>query len=246
MNGLGAASRPSACQRAPDHRDRRPRRGGQGHAGPPARRDARPALSRHRPAVSRGRPPGAGCAAAIRPTRRRPRPRPARCGRPIWSATICAGRRRTRRQPRSRPSRRCARRCWISSAASPPARGAVLDGRDIGTVIFPDAPVKLFVTAERRGARPASLAGIAARGVAADLRRRDGRDAGARRSATRPRRGAAAAGADAIMLDTTALDADASFARRAAIVRSQGRASLRRNRRGPLDFGRRCSCIAAH
>ena len=52
-------------------------------------------------------------------------------------------------------SRRCGPRCSISSAisaAQPP--GAVLDGRDIGTVIFPDADVKIFVDRDPGGAGP--------------------------------------------------------------------------------------------
>ena len=100
-------------------------------------------------------------------------------------------------------------------------RGAVLDGRDIGTVIFPDAAVKLFVTAsadvrarrrwlERRAA--GLDAGLAQ--VAAEMQARDGRDAGRETAPLRP-------AADAAVLDTTALDADAAFARALAIVRER-------------------------
>ena len=93
--------------------------------------------------------------------------------------------------------------------------GAVLDGRDIGTVICPDADVKLFVTAtaeiraERRF-RELKAAGeaITAADVLADIWRRDERDA-ARETA--PLRQAP----DAYLLDTTNLDIDAAF--RAAI-----------------------------
>ena len=91
------------------------------------------------------------------------------------------------------------------------AHGAVLDGRDIGTVIFPDAPVKLFVTAsleERARRRWLELAakGVSAEleSVAADMRLRDAQDA-ARVAA--PLRSAD----DAVLLDTTDLDADAAF-----------------------------------
>ena len=57
-----------------------------------------------------------------------------------------------RRHPMSRRSRPCGRPCWISSAAfcaSPPggSPGAVMDGRDIGTVICPDATAKLYIDA---------------------------------------------------------------------------------------------------
>ncbi len=107
-------------------------------------------------------------------------------------------------------------RCWRSSASSggrPP--GAVLDGRDIGTVIFPDADAKIFVTAtpEVRASRR-SLEFRAAGGtvdeaeVLADIRRRDERDT---QRATAPLKAAP----DAHLLDTTHLDIDAAF--RAAV-----------------------------
>jgi cytidylate kinase len=88
------------------------------------------------------------------------------------------------------------------------ASGAVLDGRDIGTVIFPDAPVKLFVTAslaERARRRWAELRANGAAAdlaeVQADLEARDTRDAPNMRQAE-----------DAVLLDTTELDAEAAFA----------------------------------
>lgn len=94
--------------------------------------------------------------------------------------------------------------------------GAVLDGRDIGTVICPEADVKIFVTASpgtRAQRRALELAG---RGEPADyaailedIRIRDDRD---RSRAVAPLRAAA----DAHELDTTAMDADAAF--RAALV----------------------------
>jgi cytidylate kinase len=94
-------------------------------------------------------------------------------------------------------------------------QGAVLDGRDIGTVICPEAEVKLFVTAtpeERARRRYLELkaAGMAVSEavVLADIRRRDERDAG---RAAAPLRMAP----DAHLLDTTNLDIDAAF--RAAI-----------------------------
>jgi len=95
--------------------------------------------------------------------------------------------------------------------------GAVLDGRDIGTVIFPNAPVKLYVTAtpaERARRRWAELqaAGVPASlpEVEADLRARDTRDAPNMRQAD-----------DAIPLDTTALDADAAFASALEVIRTR-------------------------
>jgi cytidylate kinase len=93
--------------------------------------------------------------------------------------------------------------------------GAVLDGRDIGTVIFPDADVKIFVTATpevraRRRALELKVAGapVDEAAVLADILRRDERDSG--RAAAPLRRAD-----DAHLLDTTHLDIDAAF--RAAI-----------------------------
>lgn len=94
-------------------------------------------------------------------------------------------------------------------AATPP--GAVLDGRDIGTVICPDADVKIFVTASpeiraRRRAREFVAQGQAVdeAAVLADILRRDERD---RTRAVAPMKPAA----DAHVLDTTDLDIDAAF-----------------------------------
>jgi cytidylate kinase len=93
--------------------------------------------------------------------------------------------------------------------------GAVLDGRDIGTVIFPDADVKIFVTATpdvraRRRALEfrAANAAITEAEVLADILRRDERDMNRAASPL-------TAAADAHLLDTTHLDIDAAV--RAAI-----------------------------
>jgi len=98
------------------------------------------------------------------------------------------------------------------------ARGAVLDGRDIGTVVFPDASVKLFVTADVAERARRRFEELRARGVAADreivtedMRRRDAADAGRNTAPMVP-------AADAILIDTTALDADAAFARGLALI----------------------------
>ena len=89
--------------------------------------------------------------------------------------------------------------------------GAVLDGRDIGTVIAPHAPAKLFVTATpevRAMRRWKQLTGrgdaIAYEDMLADIVRRDERDAG---------RGAApmVQAADAVLLDTTDMDIETAF-----------------------------------
>jgi cytidylate kinase len=91
------------------------------------------------------------------------------------------------------------------------AGGAVLDGRDIGTVIAPDAQAKLFVTATpevRAMRRWKQLTGrgdaIAYEDMLADIVRRDERDAG---------RGAApmVQADDAVLLDTTDMDIETAF-----------------------------------
>lgn len=99
------------------------------------------------------------------------------------------------------------------------AEGAILDGRDIGTVILPNARVKLFVVAdvdaraERRWREMQDRgAHVPLEQVAADLARRDAQDA---ERLAAPLRQAG----DAIVLDTTHLDADAAFARALEIVR---------------------------
>lgn len=85
------------------------------------------------------------------------------------------------------------------------AGGAILDGRDIGTVICPDAAVKLFVTASdevRAGRRHAELVGKGAdltlADVLADLRARDSRD-------TQRSDAPLKAAEDAVLLDTSRL-----------------------------------------
>lgn len=107
--------------------------------------------------------------------------------------------------------------------ASPPggAAGAVLDGRDIGTVIAPAAQAKLFVTAsveERARRRHKELLEQGGEAIYAavlqDLRDRDARDSS---------RAAAplVQATDAFLLDTTSMDADAAFAAALAFVTSR-------------------------
>ncbi len=101
------------------------------------------------------------------------------------------------------------------------ARGAVLDGRDIGTVVFPDATVKLFIDASPEERARRRLLELRGRGVAADpaqvLREVLARDAQDRGRATAPLRLAP----DAVVIDTTALDAEAAFAAAMAAVRAR-------------------------
>lgn len=86
--------------------------------------------------------------------------------------------------------------------------GAVLDGRDIGTVVCPEADVKLFVTASpevRARRRQMELGAASYDEVLADIRARDLRDSG---RATAP----LATAADAVILDTSAMDIDVATA----------------------------------
>ncbi len=96
--------------------------------------------------------------------------------------------------------------------------GAVLDGRDIGTIICPEADVKIFVTAtpETRATRRAlELKGRGEKvdyaSVLDDIRRRDERDAGRSTAPLRPAE-------DAAILDTTKLDVEAAFKEALAVV----------------------------
>ena len=96
--------------------------------------------------------------------------------------------------------------------------GAVLDGRDIGTVICPGAQVKLFVTAsaacraERRWKElQAQGSDMTLETVLADVQARDARDAG---RATAP----LAAAADAMLIDTSDMSVDQAVAEAIALV----------------------------
>lgn len=115
------------------------------------------------------------------------------------------------------PEVRAALLSWQRRFADGPD-GAVLDGRDIGTVVCPAARVKLFIVAapeERARRRHRELLGrgeeatLAA--ILADIRARDARDSS---RAAAPLKVAE----DAVVLDTTELDADAAFAEAVAIV----------------------------
>jgi cytidylate kinase len=101
-------------------------------------------------------------------------------------------------------------------ARTPP--GAVLDGRDIGTVVCPDATVKLYLTASASVRAERRMAEIEARGGTAefgrildDIRKRDERDTSRADSPLRP-------AADAVLLDTSEMDIEAAFLAACAIV----------------------------
>jgi cytidylate kinase len=117
------------------------------------------------------------------------------------------------------PSVRAALLDWQRSFGR--THGAVLDGRDIGTVVFPDAPVKLFVTASTEERARRRWLEVQARGgtadlaqVAAELAARDAQDASRAVAPMKPAE-------DAAVLDTTALDAAAAFAAALALVRAR-------------------------
>lgn len=95
--------------------------------------------------------------------------------------------------------------------------GAVLDGRDIGTVICPEAALKLYVTAsdEVRAQRRALELGADAGQMLAELRERDARDAARNLAPMRPAE-------DALMLDTSQMTIDEAVARAIAAAIEAG------------------------
>ena len=104
-------------------------------------------------------------------------------------------------------------------------QGAVLDGRDIGTVICPDAPAKIFVTASPRVRAQRRALELAGRGepvefdaILADIVKRDQRDSSRDVAPLR-------AAPDAVTIDTSALDIAGAFAAALAAVQGRLRAS---------------------
>ena len=96
--------------------------------------------------------------------------------------------------------------------------GIVVEGRDIGTVVVPDAPLKIFLTADagQRAARRAAQDGVEDVGeIHRDVERRDRFDSS---RVTSPMRAAE----DAVELDTTALDVDAVVGRLQELVIDRG------------------------
>lgn len=115
-----------------------------------------------------------------------------------------------------------------SFAEQPPegAKGAVLDGRDIGTVICPDATSKLFVTADVEIRAERRHKELLNRGepsiyprVLDDLKARDARDTNRDASPLKP-------AGDATVLDTSALDIDQAFAEAIRIVGDSVRTAI--------------------
>jgi len=99
--------------------------------------------------------------------------------------------------------------------------GVVMDGRDIGTVIFPGADAKFFVSASPVTRARRRYTELAAKGIAADpeqvlveLEERDRRDSGREHAPLK-------AAGDAVAIDTTDLDPEAVLARMLAVVESK-------------------------
>ena len=99
-------------------------------------------------------------------------------------------------------------------------KGAVLDGRDIGTVICPDAPVKLFVTASdeiraQRRTKELQSKGLDAtyEAVLADMQERDARDASRAHAPLKPAE-------DAQIVDTSDLSADEALEQALSIIKN--------------------------
>jgi 3-phosphoshikimate 1-carboxyvinyltransferase len=106
-------------------------------------------------------------------------------------------------------------------------KGAILDGRDIGTVVCPDADLKIFITASletRARRRHRELQGenieVIYESVLADLRERDERDASRAVAPLIP-------ADDALIIDTSLLDADDVFRQVLGIVRKQSAFAFR-------------------
>jgi cytidylate kinase len=100
--------------------------------------------------------------------------------------------------------------------------GVVLEGRDIGTVVFPDAELKVFLTADAQSRATRRVSDLAERGIMADFGQtladitlRDARDS---TRSVAPLRAAP----DAVPLDTTHLDVDAVVEQLANLARSKG------------------------
>jgi cytidylate kinase len=93
----------------------------------------------------------------------------------------------------------------------------VAEGRDIGTVVSPDAPLKVFLTAseEERARRRAAETGEQVEAVLAGQRERDARDREREHGALRPAE-------DSVEVDTTGLDVDEVVARVVTLARERG------------------------
>lgn len=111
-----------------------------------------------------------------------------------------------------------------SFAKTPPGglKGVIIDGRDIGTVVCPDADLKIFVTASPAVRAKRRIRELEERGLPADteavlssVRLRDARDEARKISPLRPAQ-------DAHLLDTTNLDIDSAFKKARVILEVTG------------------------
>lgn len=113
------------------------------------------------------------------------------------------------------PEVRAALRELQRAAIRPP--GVILAGRDIGTVIAPDAPLKVWLTAspEERARRRARQRGLPEAPILADMVRRDALDRGRAVAPMVP-------AADAVVLDTEGMTPDAVVAELVRLARERG------------------------
>ena len=102
-----------------------------------------------------------------------------------------------------------------------PFQGSILDGRDIGTVVCPNAEVKLYVTASTEIRAERRFKELTAKGIETsyetvfqDMADRDARDSGREASPLKP-------AADAIHFDTSDLNSDTAFEKAVEVVRSK-------------------------
>ncbi len=102
-----------------------------------------------------------------------------------------------------------------------PYQGAILDGRDIGTVVCPDAEVKLFVIADVEVRAKRRFKELTAKNIQTsyetvlqDMMDRDARDSGRETAPLKP-------APDAIIFDTTDMDIDAAFDKAVEIIRAK-------------------------
>lgn len=107
----------------------------------------------------------------------------------------------------------------FASNPPPPAKGAILDGRDIGTVICPNADIKLFIEAKTEIRAERRLKELQSRGkpatyeaVLKDMRERDTRDQGRQTAPMMP-------ADDALIIDTGHLTAEEAFNKAMALIR---------------------------